>query len=95
MTLQIIPDSEEFEKRLENKLQELRETIIKDLKAELNSNQREEFLTRHEVAEMLKVHVCTIDDWTDRGKLKKYNIYGRRALYKYSEVEASLILVDQ
>ena len=32
MTLQIIPDSEEFEKRLENKLQELGETIIKDLK---------------------------------------------------------------
>ena len=95
MTVQIIPDSEEFEKRFENKLQELRETIIKELKAELNSNQREEFLTRHEVAEMLKVHVCTIDDWTDRGKLKKYNIYGRRALYKYSEVEASLTLVEQ
>ena len=94
MTLQIIPDSEKFEKRFENKLQELAETIIKDLRAELNSNQREEFLTRHEIAEMLKVHVCTIDDWTDRGKLKKYNKYGRRALYKYSEVEASLIHVD-
>lgn len=95
MTLQIIPDSKEFEKRLENKLQVLGETIIKDLKIELNSIQREEFLTRHEVAELLKVHVCTIDDWTDRKKLRKYNIYGRRALYKYSEVEASLTLVEQ
>ncbi|WP_282018151.1 helix-turn-helix transcriptional regulator [Salegentibacter mishustinae] len=93
MAVQIIPDSEEFEKRIELKLQKMRESILNDLKIEFDFKRPEEFLTRDEVAKMLKVHVCTIDDWTDKDKLKKYQIYGRKSFYKYSEVEASLILV--
>jgi excisionase family DNA binding protein len=91
MALQIIPNSEEFENRFEVKLENLKESLLTDLKTQLELKRPEEYLTRQEVAKLLKVHVSTIDDWTDRGKLKRYKIYGRRALYKRSEVDASLI----
>ena len=94
MALQIIQDSEEFESRLEAKLKSLKESLLTDLKTELKLKRPEEYLTRQEVATILKVHVSTIDDWTNIGKLKKYVVHGRRALYKRSEVEASLTHIE-
>lgn len=90
MALQIIQDSEEFENRFESKLKKLKESLLTELKTELDLKRPEEYLTRQEVAKLLKVHVSTVDDWTNRGKLIRYGIYGRRALYKRSEVENSL-----
>lgn len=94
MALQIIQDSEEFESRFEAKLKNLKESLLTDLKTELDLKRPEEYLTRQEVAKLFKVHVCTVDDWTGKGKLKKYGVYGRRALYKRSEVEASLTPIE-
>jgi excisionase family DNA binding protein len=90
MALQIIQDSEEFENRFESKLKNLKESLLTELKTELDLKRPEEYLTRQEVAKLLKVHVSTVDEWTNRGKLIRYGIYGRRALYKRSEVENSL-----
>ena len=94
MALQIIQDSEEFENRFETKLNNFKESLLTDLKKQLDLKLPEEYLTRQEVAKLLKVHVSTIDDWTSRGKLTRYGIYGRRALYKRSEVDSSLIPLD-
>ncbi len=94
MALQIIQDSEEFENRISERLENFKDTLLTDLKKQLELKRPEEFLTRHDVAKILKVHVATVDDWTSRGKLKKYGIHGRRALYKRSEVEASLTPID-
>lgn len=51
-----------------------------------------EWLTRKEVAEMLKCDPSTIHNWTTKGKLKKYCI-GDRTYYKRSEVESALIAI--
>jgi excisionase family DNA binding protein len=49
-----------------------------------------EWLTRNEVAEMLKCDLSTVHHWTKKGKLKKHCI-GNRVYYKRSEVEAAII----
>ena len=94
MGVQIIPDSEEFENRFDAKLENFRESILSDLKKQLDIRKPEEYLTREDVAEILKVSVATVDIWTKKGKLKSYRVYGRKAIYKRSEVEASLTPVN-
>ncbi len=48
-----------------------------------------EYLTRAELAEILKCDLSTIHNWTKKGKLKPYGI-GNRVYYKRNEVESSL-----
>ena len=45
------------------------------------------YLTRTEVADMLKCDLSTIHNWTKKGKLKSYGI-GNRVYYKRAEVES-------
>lgn len=90
MGIQIIPDSEEFENRMDSKLDRLRNSIITELKNEFQPKKPEEFLTRNRVAELLNVNVNTIDRWSREGKLKRYGI-GDRIFYKRSEVESSIV----
>ncbi len=49
-----------------------------------------EYLTRNELAELLKCDLSTIHNWTKKGKLFPYGI-GNRVYYKRSEVEAVLL----
>lgn len=53
-----------------------------------------EYLTRTEVAEMLKCDLSTIHNWTKKGKLIPYGI-GNRVYYKRNEVEAVLVPFGQ
>lgn len=48
-----------------------------------------EYLTRNEVAEMLKVDLSTIHNWCKKSKLKPYGI-GARVYFKRAEIEAAL-----
>jgi excisionase family DNA binding protein len=48
-----------------------------------------EYLTRNEVAKLLKCDLSTVHNWTKKGKLVKHCI-GNRAYYKRSEVEAAI-----
>jgi excisionase family DNA binding protein len=50
----------------------------------------DEYLTRKEVAELLKCDQSTVHNWTKKGKLTKYCI-GDRTYYKKSEIEKALI----
>ena len=51
-----------------------------------NSN---DYITRKDVASLLKISYPTLHDWTKQGWLQSYKI-GNRVLYKKSEVENSL-----
>ena len=47
------------------------------------------YITRREVADILKVTLPTLHDWTKLGWLKAYKI-GTRVLYKRNEVEEAI-----
>lgn len=63
---------------------------LKDLKNSFQPKIPTEFLTRNEVAKMLKCDLSTVHNWTTKGKLKKYCI-GNRTYYKRAEVESALV----
>jgi excisionase family DNA binding protein len=61
-----------------------------ELKKSLKMDKSETYLTRKEVADMLKCDLSTLFHWTRKGMLKAYGI-GNRVYYKLSEIEASLL----
>jgi excisionase family DNA binding protein len=76
--------------------EKLQETILKgiqdqinDLKKSFQPKEPEEYLTRAEVAQLLKVDISTIHNWGKAGKLKRYGL-GNRVYYKRSEVEQAI-----
>src|SRR5436309_340315 len=54
-----------------------------------NENNQFDYLTRKEVAHLLKITLPTLHDWTKNGLLKAYKI-GTRVLYKPNEVKDAL-----
>ena len=50
------------------------------------------YFSRVEVAEMLKISLPTLNEWSKQGVLQSYRI-GTRVLYKSQEVEESLSTV--
>ena len=62
---------------------------IEDLKRDFQPKDPTEWLTRKEVAEMLKISLVTLNEWTKKGVLTSYRI-GNRVRYKSHEVEESL-----
>jgi hypothetical protein len=63
---------------------------IEKLKKDFQPKEPTEYLTRHEVKDLLKCDLSTVHNWTVKGKLKPYGI-GNRVYYKRSEVEAAII----
>lgn len=73
------------------------ETISKrlnDLKKDFQPKEPTEFLTRQEVAKMLSIDLSTVHNWTKRKILTSYQT-GGRVYYKRTEVENSLIKLNQ
>ena len=70
----------------------VRETVQKELaefKKSFEPNQPEEYLTRAEVAKMLKCDETTVYNWVKKGKLVRYCI-GNRTYYLLSEIKSAL-----
>lgn len=67
---------------------------ITELQKGFEPKQPTEYLTRNEVAEMFKCDLSTIHNWCVKQKLKPYGI-GSRVYFKRSEIEASLIPLNQ
>jgi excisionase family DNA binding protein len=65
---------------------------LEELKNSFEPKTPNEYLTRYEVAEMLKCDLSTVHNWTAKGKLKKFCI-GNRTYYKRTQVEAALIAI--
>lgn len=54
-----------------------------------NENNQSDYLSRKEVAKLLRITLPTLHDWTKLGYLKAYKM-GSRVLYKPSEVSDAL-----
>ncbi len=53
----------------------------------------QEYLTRKEVAKLLKISLTTLNDWSKQGIVQAYRI-GNRVLYKKKEIEDSVSKVQ-
>ena len=63
---------------------------LEELKKQYQPKEPEEYLSRAEVAEMLKVDISTVHNWSRSGKLQRHGI-GNRVYFKRSEVERAII----
>ncbi|MGM0944921.1 MAG: helix-turn-helix domain-containing protein [Bacteroidota bacterium] len=78
------------------------ETIKKAIKSQLDSLRKEiapvqlkeEYLSRKEVADLLKVELSTLHNWCKKGKLKPYGI-GNRVYFLRSDIEKALVPLNQ
>ena len=55
-----------------------------------NNNRSIKYLSRAEVATLLKISLPTLHEWTKLKVLQSYKI-GNRVLYKYEEVEKAVV----
>lgn len=67
------------------RFQKLEDLILK-LSTSVAVKQVLEFVTREEVAEILKCDLSTVHNWTIKGYLKKYNMGDGKILYRLQEV---------
>lgn len=80
--------------------EEFKETImgeinksLRALSTNLKPNEPEEYLTRKELSQILKVTLPTIHDWSKKGILKPYRI-GKLIRFKKSDLENTLIQIN-
>ena len=80
--------------------QQLKESILSDVKTELKEivlnfqpQLQPEYLTRKEVAQILKVSLVTLTDWNKKGVLKPYRL-GNLIRYKRVELDQALISIN-
>lgn len=59
-----------------------------------SNSPKEDYLTRHEVAEMLKCDISTVDNWSNSGILKPYGL-GARVYFKMSEIKAAMLPIHR
>tara|TARA_R110001606_G_C15378359_1_gene650155 strand:- start:155 stop:445 length:291 start_codon:yes stop_codon:yes gene_type:complete len=79
-------------KQILNPLEELKNQL-ENLKEVFSTKTPKEFLSRKDVAVLLKTNPQTINNWTNEGKLQIYGIGGRR-YYIRKEVEQALIKLN-
>lgn len=65
-------------------------SCLDDLKSQFQPKEPTDYLTRQEVADLLKVDLSTVYRWSQLGKLKSYGL-GNRVYYKRKEVEETLV----
>ena len=65
------------------------ETQINDLKKNFTPKEPDDFLTRMEVAKLLKISLTTVHEWANTGTLKAYKV-GNRTYFSRKEIENTL-----
>ncbi len=63
---------------------------LAELKKSFEPKTPEEYLGRKETADLLKINLSSLYNWTKKGRLKSYGISGK-VYYRRSEVESTLI----
>lgn len=63
---------------------------FKELEKNFQPKEQTVYLTRAEVAELLKIDISSVHNWTKKGILNRYGVAGR-IYYKRQEVEDCLI----
>lgn len=66
---------------------------LKELKEHWQPKIPEEYLSRQETADLLKVDLSSVHNYTKRGELIKYG-FGGKVYYKRSEIEAKIIPIN-
>jgi excisionase family DNA binding protein len=76
--------------------QQLTETILngvqnqlEELKKNFTPKEPDDFLTRMEVAKLLKISLTTVHDWMNANILKAYKV-GNRTYFSRKEIESTL-----
>lgn len=67
---------------------------LTELKQNFEPKAPTEYLTRNELAEMLKCDLSTIHNWCKKGKLHPYGI-GNRVYFKRADLESLLIPLNK
>jgi excisionase family DNA binding protein len=68
-------------------------TQLEDLKKHFEPKTPTEFLSRQEVAQMLKINLSTVHNWTKKGTLQAFQI-GGRVFYKRELVENAIVKLN-
>ena len=76
--------------QLQNAIIEGVKTQLQDFKKHFQPKEPNEYLTRVEVAEMLKIDLSSVHNWTKKGILTSYQI-GGRVYYKRLEIENAIV----
>jgi len=66
---------------------------VQELSKNLQTKQPEEYLTRKDVAKLLKVNVSTVSNWKNTGVIS-YHCMGGRVYYKRSEIDKAMIKIN-
>lgn len=78
---------------IDKKMSELEKHLL-DIKKLVNTPPSEEpetkYLTRQDVADMLKIDLSSVHNWTNKSILKAYQL-GGRVYYKLHEIEAAIV----
>lgn len=86
---QLTPD--QFEETIKNAIR----SQLDSLRKEITPNQpKEEYLSRKEVADLLKIELSTLHNWCKRDKLKPYGI-GNRVYFLRSDIEKAMVPLNQ
>ena len=75
--------------RLTEKILEGVKNQLQELKQNFQLKEPDEFLTRKETAELLKISLVCLHDWCNKGILKPYKM-GNRTYFKRKEIETKL-----
>ena len=75
---------------LKNLVGQVIKTELEAVKRQLQPKQPNEYLTRKEVSEMLKIDLSSVHNWSKRVILKPHQI-GNRVYYKLQEVENAIV----
>ena len=75
---------------LKNLFGQVIKTELEAVKKHLQPKQPNEYLTRKEVSEMLKIDLSSVHNWSKRGILIPHQI-GNRVYYKLQEVENAIV----
>ena len=79
--------------QISSMFQELKQDISA-LKVQMEKPKTDGYLTRQDVAAMLKCDLSTVHNWTKAGILIAYGI-GNRVYYKLSEIEAMMLPINR
>lgn len=82
--IQVTP--EELQKQISKSIKDYIDELIESIQDKVS----DEYLTRKETAQLLKVDLSTIHNWTKEKKIESYGL-GGRVYYKRSEIENSLV----
>jgi excisionase family DNA binding protein len=74
-------------------LNEIITSKFNDLKKHFQPKTPTEFLSRREVAQMLKINLSTVHNWTKNGTLQAFQI-GGRVFYKRELIENAIVKLN-